>query len=176
MVTNTVYNTTTDRTFLRERQRRIFIKRSKKDTVTLVDLVGNAKEFENMRTDEVNIEVFGTFVDCCSAHFYTSLDWRHRAYNTKLSEVLTESDEVIAILLLENNRDNFRCYDMQLILTRKEANPKYTNVDSSSEHVRSWNTKSVRRYNALVLIVKKLEYGREQRKRDTAEIGICKNM
>ena len=121
-----------------------------------MDLTGNTKEFEHMQTDEVNIEVVGTFVDFCLAHFYASLNWRHKAYNTTITEIFIESNEVIAMLLLENDRDNFKkCYDMHRLLTRKEANSKYTKVDSNSEIFRGWHTKGIRRFNALVLIIKR---------------------
>ena len=42
----------------------------KEKTIVLVDLVGNEKYFENMRTDEENIEVFGTFVDFSFSNFF----------------------------------------------------------------------------------------------------------
>ena len=35
----------------------------KENTIALMDLARNEKDFENMRTDQENIEVFATFVD-----------------------------------------------------------------------------------------------------------------
>ena len=48
-----------------------------------------------MRTDEENIMVFGIFVGFCL------LNWRHKSYNTKISEIFKESDEAVDMLLLE---------------------------------------------------------------------------
>ena len=40
----------------------------------------------------------------------------------------------MAILLLENNHDNFKnCSDMQQVLAQKEADPKHTKVDSNND-------------------------------------------
>ena len=73
-----------------------------------------------------------------------------------ISEIFTESDEAMVMLLLENNRNDFKkCYDIQQVLTQKEANPEYTKVDSNSETFRGWNTKSIRKHHALALIVKR---------------------
>ena len=103
----------------------------------------------------MSIEVFGSFVDFYVGHFCTSLSWRYKAYNAMISEIFTESDEVMAMLLLETNYDNFKkYYDIQWLLTRKEAYPKYIKVDSNGEIFRGWNTKDIRRFNDLVLILK----------------------
>ena len=58
----------------------------------------------------------------------------YKLYNTIISEIFTESDKVMAILLLENNHDNFKnCSDMQQVLAQKEADPKHTKVDSNND-------------------------------------------
>ena len=128
----------------------------KEKTIALFDLAGNEKYSKNVRSDEENIKVFDTFMDLWLAHFCISSNWGHKAYNTTISETFTESNEAMTMLLLKITHDNFKkCYDMQRVLTRKKARPKYTKVDSNSDKFHSWNIKGIRRYNALVVIVKR---------------------
>ena len=62
----------------------------------------------------------------------------------------------MVMLLLEKNCDDYKkCYYVQRVLIRKEVNPKYTKVDSNSERLCSWNIKSIRIFNALVLTAKR---------------------
>ena len=63
----------------------------------------------------------------------------------------------MAIQLLENNCDNFKkCYDMQQVLTRKDARSKCTKIEGHGENFRGWNTKSIKRLSALVVLVKEI--------------------
>ena len=57
------------------------------------------------------------------------------------------------MLLLEHNCDDLKNYDIQWVLTRKEARPRYTQVDSNSEKNLGYNTKGIIRYNEFVMIV-----------------------
>ena len=68
-----------------------------------------------------------------------------------ISEILAESDETIAMLLLEKYCDSFnKCYCMQQMLKWKEINLEYTNDDGNIEEFRCWSISGVRRFHSLV--------------------------
>ena len=55
------------------------------------------------------------------------MNWRYNAYNTVVSYIFTESDEAFAMMLLENNIDDYKqLIELKRKLTRKEVKPKYT--------------------------------------------------
>ena len=80
----------------------------KEATRKLIELAGNKTKFEGMRYDVDNKAVFCTFVNICLIHFCSSMNWCYTAYNTVVSDIFTESDEVLCMLLLENNVDNYK--------------------------------------------------------------------
>ena len=81
----------------------------------LVQLAGDTNAFDNMRLNSDNQEVFGTFINYCLVHLTSSVNWRCKAYNTCISDVFTETDEALAMLLLENNID-----DLKKVISLKE--------------------------------------------------------
>ena len=78
----------------------------KEATRKLIELAGNK---ENLKVcDVISKIVFRTFVNICLVHFFSSMNWRYIAYNTVVSDIYTESDEALYILLLENNIDDYK--------------------------------------------------------------------
>ena len=65
------------------------------------------KGFENLRTKSENMDMLHTFVSYCLIHFMTSIDWRYNTCSVVISEIFTESDEVLCFLLIENNAEDY---------------------------------------------------------------------
>ena len=106
----------------------------KESTRKLIELAGNKTKFEGMQCDVKNRAVLSTFVNICLVHFCSSMNWRYTVYNTVVSNIFTESDEALCILLLENNEDDYKkMVDFKRKLTRKEARPKYTKAANVNE-------------------------------------------
>jgi len=96
-------------------------------TKAVIHLAANSAGFENLRTSIVHKEVFATFINLCLVHFCLSMNWRYKAYNTVVSDIFTESNEAFAMLLLENNANDYvKMIEIERKLSRKEAKPKYT--------------------------------------------------
>lgn len=122
----------------------------------LVQLAGDTNAFDNMRLNSDNQEVFGTFVNYCLVHLTSSVNWRCKAYNTCISDIFTETDEALAMLLLENNIDDLKkVISLKRKLLRNESQPKYTKMQCEKEKFRGWHRKGIKRYNYLVTIVRK---------------------
>ena len=73
----------------------------------LVELTANVDGLIHLRVDTGNIDLFRTFINYCLVHFSTSMNWKYKAYNTLISDIFTESDEALCILLLENNAEDY---------------------------------------------------------------------
>ena len=64
------------------------------------------------------------FVSYNLIHFTTSIYWRYNACNIVISEMFTESDEALCILLIENNAEDYAKMNReQKRLSTKEAKP-----------------------------------------------------
>jgi len=120
----------------------------------LIELASNEEGLENMRRDAEQKEVFLTFVNTCLVHFCSSMTWRYAAYNTVISEIFTASDEAFAMLLLENNANDYKkMVVLNKKLSRKEAKPKYTKDPNNTDKFKGWSKYGIRRYNYLVKVV-----------------------
>ena len=127
-----------------------------KNITNLVQLAADTNAFDNMRLNSDNQEVFGTFVNYCLVHLTSSVNWRCKAYNTCISDIFTETDEALAMLLLENNIDDFnKVISLNRKLIRNESRPKYTKVHCEKEKFRGWHRNGIKRFNYLVTCVKK---------------------
>ena len=122
----------------------------------LIDIAVEGEGLENLRCKMEMIDVFRTFVSYCLIHFTTSINWRYKACNTCISEIFTESDEALCILLIENNADDYaKMYHEQRKIGRKEARPKYTKVECMDKKFKGWDRKGIRKFNSLVAAIKK---------------------
>ena len=92
----------------------------------LIKLAINEKLFENMRPDTQNLKVFGKFTNFCLVYFSTSVNWKHKVYNTVILDISTETNKALAMLLLENRINNFIHISELKKLNMKEAKPRYT--------------------------------------------------
>ena len=75
----------------------------KEATRKWIELAGNKTKFGGMWCDVENKVVFSTFFNTCLVHFCSSMNWWYTAYNTVVSDIFTESDKALCMLLLENN-------------------------------------------------------------------------
>ena len=65
------------------------------------------------------------------------MNWRYKACNSNISDIFTESDEALCILLVENNAEDYaKMYQEQRKIGRKEARPRYTKVESVEKNSR----------------------------------------
>ena len=125
-----------------------------KITKQLVELVSDQSKFESMRINGEYSGEFITCVDLCLVYVTTSQTWRYKWYNTYISYIFTVVDEVPAIILLENNVDDYhKIISMKRKLTRKESKQKYKKSDKVNDKFRRWHKKGIKRYNELVWIV-----------------------
>ena len=82
------------------------------------------------------------------------MNWGYKAYNSHISEIFSVSDEAFAMLLLENNYEDYKIvYNLSRKVTRKESKPKYTNDANLNENFKGWSRKGLKRYDELVRIV-----------------------
>ena len=103
-----------------------------------------------------NIDLFRTFVSFCLIHFTTSINWRYKACNMAISDIFTESDEALCILLIENNADDYaRMYCEKRKIGRKETKPRYTKVECSNKKFKGWDRRGISRFNKIVTAVKR---------------------
>ena len=108
-----------------------------------------------MRCDVENKAVFSKFVNIYLVHFCSSMKWCYTAYNTVVSDIFTESDEAVCILLLENDVDDYtQLVDLKRKLMRKEVRPKYTKDANINEKFKGWSRKGIKRYNNLIKVVR----------------------
>ena len=73
----------------------------------IIDIAVEGEGLENIRCKMEMFDMFQTFVSYCLIHFTTSINWRYKACNTCISEIFTDSDEALCILLIENNADDY---------------------------------------------------------------------
>jgi len=122
----------------------------------IIDVAVKGEGLENIRCDLDMFDIFRTFVSCCLIHFTTSINWRYKAGITSISEIFTESDEALCILLIENNADDYaKMFREQRKISRKEARPKYTKVECVDKKFKGWDRKGIKRFNHIVAAVKK---------------------
>ena len=131
-----------------------------------------------LRTNMDNLDLFQSFVNYCLIHFTTSMNWRYKACNTCISGILTEMDEALCILLLENNAGDYKkTFDEQKRINRKEAKPRYTKVHSVNKKFQGWDKKGIKRFNVIVKAVKEcreLEVSKEmEMKLKSRYVTIC---
>ncbi len=129
----------------------------KEDIYQLIQQAATSEGLINMRVNLNQSKVFDIFVNYCLVNFTTSLNWRYKSYNTKISDIFTESDESLCMLILENNADDFlKVYTTGNIVTRKESKTKYTKSKGSvNAKFKGWNRNGIKRFNLLVRTVKK---------------------
>ena len=128
----------------------------KDEVKKLIDIAVEGEGLENVRCKMEMFETFKTFVSCCLIHFTTSLNWRYNASNTCISDIFTESDEALCILLIENNAHDYsKMYHERRKIGRKEAKPRYTKVESVDKKFKGWDRRGIRRFNQIVAAVKK---------------------
>ena len=129
----------------------------KNDIYQLIQQAATCEGLVNMRVNVDQSKLFDTFVNYCLVNFTTSLNWRYKSYNTNLSDIFTESDESLCMLILENNATDFlKVYTTGSIVTRKESKTKYTKSKGNvNAKFKGWNRNGIKRFNLLVQSVKK---------------------
>ena len=149
--------------------------------ITAIAIINASLEDEGllkMRTNMDNLDLFQSFINYCLIHFTTSINWRYKACNTIVSDIFTETDEALCILLLENNAGDYkRAFDEQRRINRKEAKPRYTKVHSVNKKFQGWDKKGIKRFNVIVKAVKEcreLEVSKEmEMKLKSRYVTIC---
>ena len=129
----------------------------KEDVYQLIQQAATCEGLVNMRVNLDQSKLFDTFVNYCLVNFTTSLNWRYKSYNTNLSDIFSESDESLCMLILENNATDFlKVYTTGSIVTRKDSKPKYTKSKGNlNAKFKGWNRNGIKRFNLLVRSVKK---------------------
>ena len=121
----------------------------------LVTLATGDEELIHLREDIGNLDLLQTFINYCLFHFCTSMNWRYKAYSTLISDIFTDSDEALCMLLIENNTSDYvKVMNNKTKISRKFAQPKYTKMDNTSKKFKGWNRKGIQRFNVLVRAVK----------------------
>ena len=121
----------------------------------LVTLAAGDTGLIHLREDIGNLDLLQTFINYCLFHFCTSMNWRYKAYSTLISDIFTDSDEALCMLLIENNASDYvKVMNIKTKISRKFAQPKYTKMDNTSKKFKGWNRKGIQRFNVLVRAVK----------------------
>ena len=127
----------------------------KKNIMCVVDAIMSDEGLLVMRTHADNFNLFKSFVNYCLVHFTSSINWRYKAGNSCISEIFTESDEALCILLMENNVDDYKkMYKEGRKIDRKESQPRYTKVQGMNKKFQGWDKKGIKRFNVIVKKVK----------------------
>ena len=93
---------------------------------------------ENLRTKSENINLLQTFVSYFVIHVTTSIYWQYNACDIVVLKIFTESNDALCILLIENNAEDYaKIHREQKRVSRKEAKPKYTKVESSDKNLKA---------------------------------------
>ena len=72
-----------------------------------------------------------------------------------LSDIFTQSNKALCILLLENNTADYASmHHEQRKIHRKEAKPKWTKVESSNNKLSGWDRRGIHRFNVIVNAIK----------------------
>ena len=123
----------------------------------LIEMAATAEGLVNMRVKLDQSDLFDTFVNFCLVHFTTSLNWRYKSYNTNISDIFSDSDEGLCMLILENNAQDFlKVYSTGNALSRKESMTKYTKSKGGvNAKFKGWNRKGIKRFNQLIQSMKK---------------------
>ena len=79
----------------------------KSKMMKLIKIAKDGNGLEKLRTKSENIDLLQTFVSYYLIHFTTSLYWHYNACNIVISEIFTESDETLCILLIESNTEDY---------------------------------------------------------------------
>ena len=129
----------------------------KEDIYQLIQQAATCEGLVNMRVNPDQSKLFDTFVNYCLVNFTTSLNWRYKSYNTNISDIFTESDESLCMLILENNATDFlKVYTTGSIVARKESKTKYTKSKGNvNAKFKGWNRNGIKRFNFLIRNVKK---------------------
>ena len=121
----------------------------------LVTLAAGDTGLIHLTEDIGNLDLLQTFINYCLFHFCTSMNWRYKAYSTLISDIFTDSDEALCMLLIENNASDYvKVMNNKTKISRKFAQPKYTKMDNTSKKFKGWNRKGIQRFNVLVRAVK----------------------
>ena len=118
----------------------------------IVELAATSEGLVNMRVNLDQSDIFDTFVNYFLANFTTSLNWRYKSYNTNISDIFSESDEGLCLLILENNAQDFlTVVSTGSTISRKESKTKYTKSKGVAHaKFKGWNRSGIKRYNFLV--------------------------
>ena len=88
--------------------------------------------------------------------FTTSINWRYNICSLAISEIFTESDESLCILLIENNAQDYAIMQReQRKISREEARLKYNRVECVDKKFKGWDRISIIRFNKIVAAIKK---------------------
>ena len=91
-------------------------------------------------------------------HFTTSYNCRYNTSSVVISGIFTPSDEALSILLLENNAaDYVAMHREQRNINRKEAEPKWTKVESSNAKIRGQDRRGICRFIVIVNTITDIE-------------------
>ena len=91
--------------------------------IKIINIAISGQGLENLRTKSENIELLHTFVSYCLIHFTTSINWWYNACSVVISEIFTDSDEALYILLIENSAEDYaKMYREQIIIIERTRN------------------------------------------------------
>ena len=116
-----------------------------------IDISVVGKGLQNLRAKTKNLELFKTFVNYCLIHFTTSMNWQYKVTTVVISEIFTESDEVLCILLLDYNATYYVVmHREQRKINRKETKPIYTKVEFIDKNFKGWDRRGIQMFNIIV--------------------------
>ena len=137
----------------------------RENMMEVVKIAAEGVALQDIRTNYDNMSLFKTFVNLCLIHFTTSISWRYKACDSVISDIFTVTDEALCILFLENNADDYvRVYQEKKKIDRKESRPKYTKVDNVQKKFKGWDRKAIKRFNEIVMCVKRNRDSSESKK------------
>ena len=136
------------------------------DMWKLVQLASTNDGLLKMRVSSEYRKEFDTFINYCLVHFTQAINWRYKSYNSNVSDIFTESDESLCILILENNAEDFvNVFQTKTKITRKNSKTKYTkNTAGMNTKFKGWNRDGIKRFNYIVVNIKsnrQSEYSKE---------------
>lgn len=114
----------------------------------IIDLLGN-EEIHLIR-EKGSIEAFQLFAEICYPQLVGKQKWKVRHQHCALSSLLTEADEALAALILENNFLEWKMKAKGLAINKDQRLTKYTHGGVDAKGTRKgWSLEGRERFNIL---------------------------
>jgi hypothetical protein len=128
----------------------------------LMDFRGN-ETLERLGDEKESEPLFRTFVEVCLVHMIPRTEWNDGRTCRKISDMFSEADEALTMLLLENNSEDWEMLGEAEegnagTIDNKDRKRKYTHKKTNKKEgggTKGWVLEGIARFNLLLKVIKK---------------------